>query len=65
MEGGNNPLIINISNFQLQLEGGYDHLIYRLQPEGSYHSLAFRLQPKGGYELLSLPHPANLKKKIS
>jgi hypothetical protein len=37
--------------FQLQLEGGFNPLIYRLQPEGSYNSLDFpapirrRLQP--------------------
>ena len=60
LEGGNNPLITKTSIFQLQLEGGYDHLIYRFQPEGSYHSLVFRLPPKGGYDLLSLPRPATL-----
>ena len=33
-----NPLIRKTSIFQLQLEGGYDPLIYRLRPEGSCHS---------------------------
>ena len=60
LEGSNNPLITKTSIFQLQLEGGYDPLIYRLRLEGSCHSLVFRLLPEGGYDLLSLPRPATL-----
>ena len=45
MEGGNNPLITMTSVIQLQLEGGYNPLIYRLQPEGIYNSLVIQLQP--------------------
>ena len=54
------PLLYILQFFQLQLEGGYDPLIYRLRPEGSYHFLVFRLPPEGGYDLLSLPRLATL-----
>ena len=50
--------------YRLQLKGGYDPLIYRLRPEGSYHSLVFRLPLEGGYDLLSLPRPATLIRRI-
>ena len=35
-----------------------------MQPEGSYHSLVFRLLPEGGCDLLSLPRPATLIRRI-
>ena len=57
-------LLYRLQFFQLQLKGGYDPLFYRLRPEGSYHSLVFRLLPKGGYDLLSLPRPATLIRRI-
>ena len=57
-EGGNNPLITMTSVIQIQLEGGYNPLIYRLQPEGIYNSLVIQLQPEGGYNPLSFPRLA-------
>ena len=60
MEGGNNPLITMNSILQLQLERGYNPLIYRIQPEGRSNPMLLRLQPKGGYNPLSLPHPTTL-----
>ena len=38
---GTTLLLYRLQFFQLQLEGGYDPLIYRLQPEGSLSSLDF------------------------
>ena len=52
------PYYIDFKFFQLQLEGGYNPLIYRLQHEGSNNSLVLRLQPEGGYNPLSFPRLA-------
>ena len=61
---GTTALLYRLQFFQLQLEGGYNPLIYRLRHEGSCHSLVFRLLPEGGYDLLSLPRPATLIRRI-
>ena len=64
LEGVNNSLITMTSILQIQLEGGYNPLIYRLQPEGSSNSLVLQLQPERGYNPFSLPRLAAPNMKI-